>query len=183
MQWYCWIEGQQYGPAHLNDVHGWIREGRLHPGDHVWSEGMAEWTAAGNIPELFPPAAGAAATPQAGLPAPGVPPLAQPQAGYAGKGMCVGGMVLGIVSIVGLCCFCMYGIPSIIFGLVGLILSIVGTRQAKQAGGSTGMGVTGIILSAIGIALGVIVLVCLVVGVIISGPGQFEGFDFDIDDL
>lgn len=187
MQWYCWIEGQQYGPVDLNDVRGWIEEGRLHPGDNVWSEGMAEWTAAGNIPELFPPAAGAAAPVQAGLPAPaglptpgelpapGMPPLAQPKAGYPGKGLCITSLILGITSMP---CMCCYGLGSIL-GLAGLILGIVGIRQAKRANAPYGMGTAGVIVSGIGLLLGLIIIVWIVVVIAQGGHGPaFKGFDF-----
>ena len=183
MQWYCWIEGQQYGPVDVKDVRGWIEEGRLHPGDSVWSEGMAEWTAAGSIPELFPPAAGAAAPLQAGLPAPAglpgpvAPPLAQPQAGYPGKGLCITSLILGIASLP---CMCCYGLGSVM-GLAGLILGIVGIRQAKRANAPCGMGIAGIILSSIGIVLGLVLIVLMVIGIATQGPGpDFGDFNFDV---
>ncbi len=179
-QWYCWIEGQQYGPAEVSDLLGWVKEGRLHAGDYVWSEGMAEWTVARNIPDLFPSAVGAVVPRPVGLAGAAMPPLPQAQVSYPGKGMCVAGMVLGIASIVSLCCWCAYGLPSIICGLVGLILSIVGSRQAKRAGGSTGMGLTGIVLSAIGLALGLIAVIILV-SIAVSGPGSFEDLGLDLD--
>ena len=175
MQWYCWIEGQQYGPVDLNEVRGWIEAGRLHPGDNVWSEGMAEWTAAGNIPELFPPAAGAAAPPQAGLPAPVMPPLAQPQVSYPGKGLCIASLTLGIASMP---CMCCYGLGSVM-GLVGLILGIVGIRQAKRANAPYGMGTAGVIVSSVGVVLGLIIIVCIVVAIAQGHPGpDFGDFDF-----
>ena len=177
-QWYCWIEGRQYGPTDESDLLDWIKQGRLHPSDHVWSEGMPEWTVAGNIPGLFPSAAGA------GVPQPGVlaaapmPPLAQPQVSYPGKGLCVASLVLGIASMPCLCC---YGIGTLL-GLVGMILGIVGIKQAKRANAPYGMGTAGVILSIIGLILGLTIIVIMVIAVA-QGQGTADFGDFDFDTM
>ena len=80
-------------------------------------------------------------------PAPGGP------APNPGKGLCIGGMVLGIVAVV-LCCLWYISVPC---GIVGLILNIMGKKKAKAAGAPTGTATAGMVLSIIGLALGVIV--------------------------
>ncbi|HEX3778268.1 MAG TPA: DUF4190 domain-containing protein [Pseudonocardiaceae bacterium] len=78
-------------------------------------------------------------------------PVAQPT-----SGMCVAGMVLGILAVVG------FWIPfgGLIVGIIGLILSIVGMRQARFQGRSGfGMGVTGLVCSLVSLIPAVILLV------------------------
>lgn len=58
-QWYCGVQGQQYGPLDEQVLRGWITEGRVTANDFVWCEGMASWRPAGEqFPDMFP--AGAA---------------------------------------------------------------------------------------------------------------------------
>ncbi len=52
-KWYAHIGGRQYGPASLEQLRQWVREGRLSGRDMVWCEGMADWVAAQTVPELF----------------------------------------------------------------------------------------------------------------------------------
>ena len=83
------------------------------------------------------------------------------------NGLSIGGMVIGIISLL------ISFIPCIgVFGgalaLVGLILSLIGYRSAKDMGGPTGMGITGMVLSAIAI------LVALAWGTLMAKAGGDE---------
>jgi len=72
--WYVANEGRQDGPFSGETLANMAAQGQLRPESTVWREGMADWTVAGDVPEL----AGmfqAAAPPV--LPSPG---LAQPPA-------------------------------------------------------------------------------------------------------
>ena len=71
------------------------------------------------------------------------------------NGLQIAGLVLGILAIVS-CWF--YGLFGIIFGIAGLICSILGNKKGK-----TGVGTAGLICSIIGIILGVIGLIYYVV--------------------
>ena len=51
-QWYCVIGGQQYGPIGEDVLRQWLAQGRVLHTDLVWREGIAEWTPAGQAPEL-----------------------------------------------------------------------------------------------------------------------------------
>ncbi|MCK4276912.1 MAG: DUF4339 domain-containing protein [Phycisphaerae bacterium] len=65
-QWYCVVAGKQHGPIAEEVLCQWAQQGRVGPGDLVWTEGMAEWVPAGTVAALltaFPPVAG----PPAGL--------------------------------------------------------------------------------------------------------------------
>lgn len=71
------------------------------------------------------------------------------------NGLQIAGLVCGILAIVS--CWC-YGIFGIIFGVVGLICSIMGNKRGK-----TGVGVAGLACSIVGLILGVIALIYFVV--------------------
>ncbi|MBS3734754.1 MAG: DUF4339 domain-containing protein [Phycisphaerae bacterium] len=45
-QWYCIVNGQQYGPVSEDALSGWIAQGRVTAADHVWREGFAQWAPA-----------------------------------------------------------------------------------------------------------------------------------------
>ena len=65
-QWYCVVAGKQHGPIAQEVLCQWAQQGRVGPGDLVWTEGMAEWAPARTVAALlsaFPPVAG----PPAGL--------------------------------------------------------------------------------------------------------------------
>ena len=76
-QWYYGRDEQQYGPVTAEQLKGLARSGELRPADLVWRDGMAEWTPARKIPNLFAPVTQAAASGAsvAGHP---VPAIAQP---------------------------------------------------------------------------------------------------------
>jgi membrane protease subunit (stomatin/prohibitin family) len=51
-QWYIGVNGQQVGPLDQAGLSAQARSGALTRDTLVWSEGMAAWTAAGQVPEL-----------------------------------------------------------------------------------------------------------------------------------
>ncbi|WP_030690608.1 DUF4190 domain-containing protein [Streptomyces globisporus] len=127
-----------------------------------------------------------AATPPAGgygYPTPTPPPAggygSPPAYGYGAQpgwgaqpanGMGTAGMVLGIIAVA---LFCLYGVPSLILGVLALIFSILG-RKRVQRGQATNSGQTtaGIILGAIGIVIGVLWIIFW--GWFIANYEQFE---------
>lgn len=48
-QWYCVINGQQYGPVSKEELERWAREGRLMGHHLVWTAGMASWAPAVSV--------------------------------------------------------------------------------------------------------------------------------------
>lgn len=64
------------------------------------------------------------------------------------NGIQIAGLLFGIISILTVCC---YGAPGLIFGIVGLICSIVGNRRSKS-----GVGIAGLICSIMGLVFNVI---------------------------
>jgi hypothetical protein len=74
--WFFTHQGERIGPVTFRDLQGRAKVGALNPRlDMVWSPGMAEWKAAGEIGELF------GKTP-ASEPAKATVPLAQPATPY-----------------------------------------------------------------------------------------------------
>ncbi|MGW1885285.1 DUF4190 domain-containing protein [Streptomyces sp. NPDC001970] len=105
----------------------------------------------------YPVAPGA----QAGAPGYGYPGYP----GYSGSwamgtqpqnGMGTAAMVLGILAV---CLFCMYGIPSLILGVLALIFGILGRKRYQRGeANNKGQALAGIILGSIGIALGLAII-------------------------
>ena len=93
---------------------------------------------------------------------------------YKANGLQIGGLVLGIMSIVFVCC---YGYPSVLFGIIGLILSIVGNNKGKH-----GIGTAGLICSVIGLVLGAISAIyytSLIAEIIkMMQTGDFNPYDY-----
>lgn len=72
-----------------------------------------------------------------------------------GKGMSIAALVLGIIA----CAFFWWpyvNIVTLILGVVGLILAIMGSKNAKAAGAPTGLATAGLVLSVIGVVLSAI---------------------------
>lgn len=74
---------------------------------------------------------------------------APPNNGVENKanGKQIAGLVFGILAI---CTSCCYGVPGVIFGIVGLVLSILGNKESKH-----GVGIAGLVCSIIGLLCGV----------------------------
>lgn len=53
--WYCYIDGRRYGPVGEDVLRQWAAEGRVKPTDQVWTDGMANWAAAGLVEGFFAP--------------------------------------------------------------------------------------------------------------------------------
>ena len=100
---------------------------------------------------------------------PAAPPVAPAGNAYSGyvptklpAGMAIASLVMGIVSILG-------ALPlsfiTIVVALVGLILGIIALRKVRKGtGGGKGMAIGGVVTSAIGFILSVVVLVLLIIG-------------------
>ena len=101
-----------------------------------------------------------------------------------GKGLCIAGMVLGIISLVFVYISLLVlsigllrapGFVSLVFvcisliiSIIGLVLSAVGRKRAKLANTSTGIGTAGLVLSIIGLSLATIVLILIVSALVVS---------------
>lgn len=70
------------------------------------------------------------------------------------NGLSTGGMVVGIIALLVSFIPCI-GVFGGVLAIVGLILSLIGYRSAKDTGGPTGIGITGMVLSGIAIVVAV----------------------------
>ncbi|MFD0585687.1 DUF4339 domain-containing protein [Dactylosporangium darangshiense] len=51
-QWFAGVSGQQGGPFDLNALGAQVQGGAVTRTTLVWKNGMAQWTPAGQVPEL-----------------------------------------------------------------------------------------------------------------------------------
>ncbi|MDQ0716528.1 putative membrane protein [Streptomyces luteogriseus] len=106
--------------------------------------------------------------PQSGYGWPGMPPAPQNGPGIAA-------MVLGIVSCT---LFCLYGVVSLVTGILAVVFGIKGRKRA-EAGVATnhGQAQAGLIMGIIGIILGIAVIVLIAVGI----TAAINSDDYDDD--
>lgn len=127
------------GPVDQAELIAKIRSGAIAPGDLVWREGLADWTACGNVLELAPAfhAAPVAAVPRPGEVSPYAPPQARGglPAPAAGAGKATASLVLGVVSVVfgmtGLMC-CPGAFVALPCGVLAVIFASQAFRLALQ---------------------------------------------------
>lgn len=78
-EWYYAQNGQRIGPVSLAAVQTLLSRGSLSAQDYVWTDGMANWSPAGTVPELSAATIGVAT---ASPPPPYGAPRQQPQQAY-----------------------------------------------------------------------------------------------------
>ena len=155
-------DGREYGPNPDSEVREWIAEGRLNAQSKIRRQSDANWTVLGDLPEfsndLFgptPPIPSAPAIQQYQQPYPQY--SAQAQSGT--NGMAIAGMVMGILSLVAICC---YGFP---FNLLGIIFSAIGLSQIKKSNprqSGKGMAIAGLICSILSFLIYAALLVVVI---------------------
>jgi uncharacterized RDD family membrane protein YckC len=52
--WFYAKDGQQVGPATLEEIQALARAGSVRREDLIWTEGMSQWTPAGSVASIFP---------------------------------------------------------------------------------------------------------------------------------
>ncbi|NBB95418.1 MAG: DUF4339 domain-containing protein [Planctomycetes bacterium] len=154
-QWHCIVQGQQYGPVSEEDFRNWVIQGRLTANDMVWTEGMAAWQPASQVPALASVLSSA-------------PPPMQSFNREQAPG-----------AVVALVC----GIAGLMFGCVGVVLGVIAIKQARKGmdcirqtpGRYTGEGMctAGRILGIIATVLGSLWLVYVLFWLV-----MFVGFGF-----
>lgn len=126
---------QDHGPISARDVMSYDEQGHL-----VWaSEGMRAWV--GSLVSA-PPIAGPVAQPTIGMPTgqPATKPQGAPGIGVAGFVCVLVGLFVPLV------------------GIVGLVLSIVGYRQAKREDRPSGLALAGMVIGFVATISGLILL-------------------------
>jgi hypothetical protein len=146
----------EYGPVTAGQLGEWIVEGRANAASLVWAEGAVEWKPLAAIPEFAAALKSVPATPQTIRPTTGQRPQT--------NNLAIAGLVLGILSVLlGWCFF------NLVFAVLGLIFSWVGHSQVKKnptRETGRGLAVAGIILSCLGLLMGIAVL--LLFGTIVA---------------
>jgi hypothetical protein len=137
-------DGKLYGPATVEQLKQWISEGRANAQTQTLAEGATEWKPLGALPEfagLFaPPVPPVIGPPRPGPPAAGQRPRTNPFA--------MAGMIFGILAFA--CC------PKVLFGVLGLIFSLIGLSQINRHPESyegRGLAIAGLVLSIAGLLL------------------------------
>ena len=171
-QWYCIVDGEQYGPIDEATLRNWAQQGRVQLSDLVWSEGMADWAPASSVPGLVDaqpaaqPAAPAAREPTASAYAdqpaqpawaPGPQPAAQVvQAAPSGVLAAHRGGVILALGIIGLMTGCF---------ILGIIAWVMGRKDLPEIDAGrmdpTGRSMTqaGMILGMVGTILGILYVI------------------------
>lgn len=90
------------------------------------------------------------------------------------NGCQIAGLVLGIIGIPACCC---YGIPGILFGVIGIILAIVGNKRNK----GSGVGIGGLVCSIIALIFGI--LATIYYGLILQGMAGAGPFAEMIEEM
>ncbi len=138
----------EYGPVTAGQLGEWIAQGRANATSLVWTDGFTEWKPLGAVPEFAAAFDPAVRTPQ--VIGPNI--ARKPQT----NGLSVAGLVMGVLSVVTFLCFF-----NMVLALMGLVFSGVGLSQIKKSGGQEtgqGMAIAGIVLSGLGLVMGLVIL-------------------------
>jgi hypothetical protein len=135
----------EYGPVTSGQLGEWIAQGRANAASLVWGEGATEWKPLAAIPEFAAALGSVRTTPATIGPTIALPPKT--------NGLAITGLILGILSIPFFFCLCLFSVLGIIFSGIGLV------QIRKSHGQETGNGlaITGIVLSCLGLLMGVTV--------------------------
>jgi len=164
-QWHYTQYGQQQAPVEQEQLLRLLAAAQVGRLDLVWTEGMANWLPAGQVPELSPHLPAAAppayayppAQPLGYQPAPGqyinyYPPA--PSSSYAS--LATAAMVLG-------CCSFLVG--TFLTGLAALICGWIALNGMKRTGNyqNKGFAITGVVIGLFWVLALVVIIVIIVV--------------------
>ena len=170
MEWYYAKHGKQEGPVDLATLQGEFQSGELAPTDLVWREGMAEWTAAGSVPEVSAVpsgasgevvvASGATPSPQAQNPMGGgyQQGIAPTMVAAPTSGLAIASMVCGIVGLF----MCWLGIVASIPAVICGHMSLKQINNALTPVGGRGMAIAGLVTGYIGLSMQVMFIIFFV---------------------
>jgi len=148
-EWYYTLNNQQQGPVTLDALQAMAANGQIQRTDLVWRQGMANWTAAGDVPGVF--GGGVSPAAQAGWQGPAMGGYNQAQGpSFASEAKTA--MFLSIAGI--LCCG--------ILGIVGLIQGINIQKKMAASGNYEGKG-----MATAAVVCGAIACVFMAVGIFV----------------
>src|SRR6185436_13144219 len=138
-------DDREYGPATLEQIQHWIREGRVNSRTPLLGPGATDWKAAAeypefNLPPVPPPVAPVAAARPVSTASPIHPSVQE-------RGLAVTSLVLGILSLV--CFGLITGIPAIICGHIAHNRA----RRSPERYGGAGLAVAGFVTGYVGLLM------------------------------
>jgi hypothetical protein len=136
-------DGKEYGPVSADQLRRWITEGRADANTRILVEGSLEWRTLSSFPEF--------AYLLAAAPVGTLTPLVRGMNSFA-----VAALVMGILSVI--FCFCCYGIPFNLLGVVFALIALHQIRSEPERYTGKNMAIAGLSLSVLSILVGVILL-------------------------
>lgn len=183
MNWYYAKNGSQQGPLPIEDLKGCIARDEITMTDLAWCEGMSDWKAVGEIPQLKVEVPVQGEMPVAPVPvevlepSPYIAPVA-PAPVISGQppsqGLAIGSMVCGILGLVG-CCLWPISAP---LAIVAIVLGFVAMGKVKadpSSFGGKGMAKAGVILGFLGL-LAVAAVFSFAIWILTMPPEEMEKF-------
>ena len=158
--WYYGSQGQQNGPITESELRRLLADGSLTQQTLVWRDGLGEWRAVSEVPELQAPVL---TTPEV---------IADQQASYGvapQSGLAIASMVCGIVSL--LLCYvnALAAIPAVICGHMALKK----IRESLQPMAGRGMAIAGLVTGYLGLLFQLAIIIGLLFFVRnVVGPGS-----------
>jgi hypothetical protein len=144
------VDGNEYGPASLEQLKQWIAEGRVNAQTRIQTPGSGDWKLAGEVPEVNSLFAASGLPGRTAIPP--LPPV-QPGARPPQQGLALTSFVLGILSFV-LCLLLLTGIPAIICGHV----AYGRTRRSPAQFGGAGLAIAGLTLGYLSVLFTLLIL-------------------------
>ena len=149
-----------YGPVGADELRRWIQEGRANGESRVQPDGATEWQPLAAIPELAALLAELASAPQpfSSVPMPGSVPKT--------NRLAIAGFVCSLVGF--LCC------PTVLLSILGLVFSLIALGQIRRDPTQEGKGfaIAGIVISALGLIITVIMWIAFFTGFFESFNGN-----------
>jgi hypothetical protein len=192
-QWYCHVQGQQYGPVTREQLAQWLRDGRIGSGTYVWREGMAEWAPLSAVAELR------GVTGASVPPLPARPPIQRSYApyGYAPVAMPPPGPRTPEVLKVGVALYILSFVAGVVSAIVTPAPPDLSEQEAMAAACIAlplamlilGLDILGMVMACLGRAWGAVILICttafalVLTGIVllVAEPGsvwaQYNAFD------
>jgi hypothetical protein len=162
--WHYAKDQQRHGPVSQDEVVGLLRAGALADHDLVWREGMAGWTAAGEVTELQQARFAARAAPMYAAGA--VQPVGPVATAAPTSGLAIASLVLGLVSfVVG---------TWILTAIPGVICGHKARRQIRESPfpmEGAGMATAGLVMGYIVIGLTLLVILGILAVFLFVGVG------------
>jgi hypothetical protein len=168
--WYHSKNGAPVGPVAFEHLQQLARAGQLYGTDMVWNEGMPDWVTAETVPGLMPQAGTVQPSPQYTVDSYSQPqqvPFAQ-AVGYASPnmtgeqrsaGFAIASLVLGILSLLGVCIF--YIAPFL--AIMALIFGFVAKGRARRGVAEAGaMATAGIVCAFISLGIDLVIIISVV---------------------